>query len=332
MTDADVDGSHIRTLLLTFFFRQMPELVRQSKIFIAQPPLYLIKRGKRSEYVLNEKRMAEVLRGLGLDAAELIVNDDAGAEEARLTGDHLQKVFDLLSDLEDKVEVLQRRGIDVNEFVSRHAADPAAQRRVPRIVLQRPAEQDLYFWTEEDEEAYRAEHDLQEIDPELDEDAAANGTNGDGRRVIRHELHEAKQIDRIFTDLSAFGLTLDDYTLVREQSVSGEETPTKFVLHTTTGKGESHETRIANLAAVVPAVLESGKRGISIKRFKGLGEMDADQLWDTTMDPTKRVLLRVTWDAASDADALFSILMGEDVEPRRKYIEEHALEVKNLDV
>jgi DNA gyrase subunit B len=114
--------------------------------------------------------------------------------------------------------------------------------------------------------------------------------------------------------------------------VTGVAGPTKFELLHTDGKGVAQVVPVVNLGRVVQAILEVGKHGMDIKRFKGLGEMDAEQLWETTMNPANRMLLRVTWDAASDAELLFSILMGEEVEPRRKYIETHALEVKNLDV
>jgi DNA gyrase subunit B len=162
--------------------------------------------------------------------------------------------------------------------------------------------------------------------------AAEGGKPSSIPQPVRRELHEVKELERIFARLSEFGIAIDDYFLVQEESVSGEKMHTRFELITRDGKGHTQVTPVPNVARILPTVLEVGKQGIEIKRFKGLGEMDASELWDTTMNPANRVLLRVTWDAASQADALFSILMGEEVEPRRKYIEEHALEVKNLDV
>jgi DNA gyrase subunit B len=177
------------------------------------------------------------------------------------------------------------------------------------------------------------------------------------------ELHENREMERLFQDLAAIGLSIDDYTLIQEESVTGEKLPSKFAWVLTgdlakveekaedeAADDESAETGVRATAqktvttknakvieaASLPAILDSlqdlGRRGLEIKRFKGLGEMDAEQLWETTMDASKRVLLRVNWDMASNADAMFSVLMGEEVEPRRKFIEEHALEVKNLDV
>jgi len=150
--------------------------------------------------------------------------------------------------------------------------------------------------------------------------------------VTRHELHEVKELQRLFDKLAEYGLSIDDYNLIQEKSPSGELLPTRYELMSSHSKGQDAVTLVPSLSKLVPAIYDLGKEGIEIKRFKGLGEMDAEQLWETTMDPEKRVMRRVTWDAASEAGRLFSILMGEEVEPRRKYIESHALEVKNLDV
>jgi len=141
-----------------------------------------------------------------------------------------------------------------------------------------------------------------------------------------------RDLDKLIRKLDEHGLNIDDWLLKPVEHVTGTMAPTKFDLISTDSKGNEHTRCVASLADIASTVLEIGKTGLIIKRFKGLGEMDADQLWDTTMNPEFRTLLRVTWDDASKAEQLFSILMGEDVEPRRKYIEDHALEVKNLDV
>ena len=148
-------------------------------------------------------------------------------------------------------------------------------------------------------------------------------------------MHEVADLEASFETLKAAGLDIHDWFIKDRQTITGAQAPTKFELVTATGSGEGAGQRIdpvVSLGEVADAILEGGRRGLEVKRFKGLGEMDADQLWDTTMNPENRTLLRVTWDAASEAENLFSILMGEHVEPRRKYIEDHALEVKNLDV
>ena len=346
MTDADVDGSHIRTLLLTFFFRQMPELIRQNHIYIAQPPLFQITRNKKSQYVLNEKRLREMLSDLALEGSSLIMRDAQHKETHRLEGAQAREAFGLLEELEEQVKIVERRNIDFTELLALRVGDPDGQGRLPRIRLQVPldaghAAGDHYFWSEEQEQRFCEKYGLHETDPELDkvtgENAAnARSTDSDSKpaipRAARKELHEVKELERIFTRLGGLGLSIDDYALQPVQAPGSEPVPSRFALVITDAKGNKHTTEIINLSQAVAEILEAGKQGIEIKRFKGLGEMDADQLWETTMNPANRVLLRVTWDAASQAEQLFSLLMGEEVEPRRKYIEEHALEVKNLDV
>ena len=158
----------------------------------------------------------------------------------------------------------------------------------------------------------------------------ANGSaNGkDLQRLQKNqELHEVKELEKLFAQLEQHGLSIDDYFLTQEESVSGERLATKYAL-----VNESFVKEVAGVGQILPEVLGIGKQGIEIKRYKGLGEMNAEELWETTLDPTKRVLLRVTLEEAGEAERLFSVLMGEDVERRRQFIEEHALEVKNLDV
>ncbi len=330
MTDADVDGSHIRTLLLTFFFRQMPDLVKAGKIYIAQPPLYQLKRQKKSQYVLNEKQMRGMLSSLGLEETTLVIRDDEQQEVRRLEDAELGKAFDLLSQLSELVSILQRRGLPFSELLALRHHDPEDRERLPRIWLQIPGNPDVFFWSQEDEDRHREQYVIGDIDPDMDN---VNDVPEDGTVVAaRTELHEVNELERLFAQLAKYGLNIDDYGLQQEDSASGERLPTRFELVVRDAKGETTNLPIVNLTEITPTILENGKKGIEIKRFKGLGEMDADQLWQTTMDPSKRSLLRVKWDAASQAEQLFTILMGEEVEPRRQYIERHALDVKNLDV
>jgi len=330
MTDADVDGSHIRTLLLTFFFRQMPELIREGRVFIAQPPLYHVSRGRKGEYVLNEARMKAVLTSLGLDGTELVLRNEQGEEVGRLTGDQLREAVELLDRLEGLVTIVERRGIPFTDFLAMRERDPEGRGRLPRIRVQIPGE-DLFFWSEEEEQAEMSRRGLAtDLLAADDVDAAPESPD---IKVTRKELHEVKELEKLFPKLEAMGLSIDDYALVQEESVTGEKLPTKYALWTTNGKSEEGKLMdVPNIAEIVPGVHEIGRQGMEIKRYKGLGEMDADDLWETTMNPERRTLLKVTWDAASEAEQLFSTLMGENVEQRRKYIEDHALEVKNLDV
>jgi len=167
-----------------------------------------------------------------------------------------------------------------------------------------------------------------------DGNGKANGNgNGNGAshaaRVIQKqaELHEVRDIEKLFDRLRSFGLSVEDYLILREESVTGEKDPAKYVLVT-----EEEKVDLDNISQIAPGVRQIGSKGIEIKRFKGLGEMNADELWETTMDPNRRVLLRVRAEEAEEAERMFSLLMGDDVERRRQFIEEHALEVKNLDV
>ncbi|MGA3065286.1 MAG: DNA topoisomerase (ATP-hydrolyzing) subunit B [Tepidisphaeraceae bacterium] len=316
MSDADVDGSHIRTLLLTFFFRHMQDLIKGGRIYVAQPPLYQVVRRKKSEYVLNERSMRKALTDLGLEGTALIIRDDEAKEKRRLGGEELRRVVDLLGKLEELVKVIQRRGIDFAEFLAKR--DSAGRLPLYQVIIEG---EEMFFHSAEDRERYLREQNLL---PESVEDEADNQRQ---RLQKNQELHEVKDMEKLFVQLEQYGLSIEDYFLTQEESVSGEKLPTKYAL---ISEEKVHD--IAGVAQILSAVLELGKGGIEIKRFKGLGEMNSEQLWETTLDPSRRVLLRVTLEEAGEAERLFSVLMGEDVERRRQYIEEHALEVKNLDV
>ncbi len=363
MTDADVDGSHIRTLLLTFFFRHMSELIRRGRIYIAQPPLYLISKGKSGRYVLNDKVMNDTLTDLGLEDTVLEVRDpdrlDSGkggaAVERRIEGQALRRVVKLLRRLGELVEIAERRGVRFPDLLAARSRDPEGKGRLPTHRLTwRGGE--AFAWSERDARQLAAEKGLVPVEG----GEAANGSAAE--QVSVRELHENRELERLFIDLAEYGLSIDHYATVQEESASGERLPARFAWVTTakaakppTGKpdgspdgaadgaeqspakssrfsGDGRTVEAPNLASILGALHEIGRRGMEIKRFKGLGEMDAEQLWETTMDPSRRTLVRVTMEAASEAERLFTTLMGEEVEPRRRYIEDHALEVRNLDI
>jgi len=346
MTDADVDGSHIRTLLLTFFFRQMEELIRRGHVYIAQPPLYQVARGKKAEYVLDEKSLETRLVELGLEGSTLVVRDLEHADEqtgtapelSRIAGQDLRRAVHLLRRLAELVEIAERRGTRFPDLLATRSNDPLGQNRLPEFRVSWQG-RDEFAWSEPDALSIVEREGLQLADTESD-----NGATGPIAAV--RELHENRELSRLFEQLGAVGLSIDDYALVQEESVTGEKLPARFAWETerTTrsakqdgDEGEQPESaarvvEAANLPGVLGALQGIGRRGLEIKRFKGLGEMDPEQLWETTMDPARRTLLRVTLEQSQVADELFSTLMGEDVERRRTYIEDHALEVKNLDV
>ncbi len=338
MTDADVDGAHIRTLLLTFLFRQMPQLLDKRMVYIAQPPLYEIrvKGQKKSEYILSESQMRKRMIGRGLEGTELLTRNggqspkrkrgEKQAEQARKVSEkQLASLVKLLADAERIIGVLARRGIDFAEFVKEYY-DPR-KGGLPRFLIRvHPAhpmggvqgQQEIYY---ENTKYEKRLDELKEQSKSSDESEAELFFDAE-------ELHEVARMNQINDKLKAeLNLELNDFLLKHAKSVSGESLPTKFQL--VNGK-DIYD--IASLGDICPAIRQIGGKGVDIKRFKGLGEMNAEQLWQTTMNPATRTLLSVRLDDAGEADRLFSILMGDNVEKRRAFIQEHALEVQNLDI
>ena len=351
MTDADVDGSHIRTLLLTFLFRHMPELIRRGHVYCAQPPLYQLVRGKSGRYVLNDRVLHDTLTELGLEGSVLVIRDVAGVRPGdelkvvrRLEGADLTRVVRLLRRLEELVQIAERRGVVFGSLLGARRDGKLPTHKVSA------GPENLYAWSEAE-----ALELVEQRGWALDDSADEEGREAGPVAVVR-ELHENRELGLIFAQLGELGVPIEDFGLVKTEFVTGETMPAKYAWETEKrgsvkkqaaaesdegaedegpAADESANVRVVQapgLTDILPALHEIGRRGMEIKRFKGLGEMDAEQLWETTMDPDRRTLLRVRMDQASEADALFSVLMGEQVEPRRKFIEDHALEVKNLDV
>jgi len=323
MTDADVDGAHIRTLLLTFFFRQMPQLFVGKMIYIAQPPLYEVKvKGqKKSEYLLSENQMHKRMISRGLEGTELTICGDAkGKKEIRISGDQLASLVKDLAEAERIFSVLGRRGIKFADFIRAYYNGS----QLPQFRICVEGQEEIYY----DKVEYEKRLDeLSETLKAKTEGKAAEEAEEE-EATIGEDLHEVVRINQINDRLKTeFGLDMNDFLLKAATSVSGESLPTKFKLV----NGED-EYEAASLGDICSAVRQIGGKGIEIKRFKGLGEMNADQLWDTTMNPATRTLLNVRVDDAGEADRLFSILMGNDVEKRRNFIRDHALEVQNLDI
>ncbi|UCG57514.1 MAG: DNA topoisomerase (ATP-hydrolyzing) subunit B [Phycisphaerales bacterium] len=328
MTDADIDGAHIRTLLLTFLFRQMPQLFDRRMVYIAQPPLYEVraKGQKNSEYILSESQMRKRMIVRGLEGTELLIRNGkeekkrtkgashAKAKVRRIADKRLVALVKALADAERIIAVLARRGIDFTEFVEAHYTG----RELPEFIIRAQGEDEVYYDVAKYEKRLEA----------LRGDAKAQAEGDDDQLVLGEELHEVGRLNEISRRLKAeFRLDLNDFVLKPVKAVSGEALPTKFQL---INGAETYD--VASLADVCPAIRQIGGKGIEIKRFKGLGEMNADQLWETTMNPRTRTLLNVRLDDAGEADRLFSILMGDNVEKRRNFIREHALEVQNLDI
>jgi DNA gyrase subunit B len=327
MTDADVDGSHIRTLLLTFFFRQMPDLIRKGFIYIAQPPLFQVKRKKREEYVEGETQLNKMLIRFGSDDVQLknLSDNKVMADSA------LVEILDMLDSLDKFTRAIARHGGDFGDYLARRNA---RTHELPRhLVKVREGNQETvhYFDTDHQLEEFARENaDLRIFGAEAEEGAEpgeekpAAKANGQvtRRRCIHVELHESKAVAELLNKLERKGLSIDQYRAAD-----------KPLFELIEGEGDSQKKRpISSIPEILDAVKEVGKRGVTITRFKGLGEMDAKELFTTTMDPTKRRLLRVDVADAVEAEEMFSRLMGDEVEPRRQFIEDNALNVRNLDI
>lgn len=327
MTDADVDGSHIRTLLLTFIFRHLQALVKEGCVYIAQPPLYRVEQKKKRRYVQTHEEMMRELVSFGLDGSSLRVSD--GTE---IAGEHLEAIAGMISELDEPLETLSRRGISLRYLTAEHKTDNGLLPRY-RVFLGR----EEYWFTDQEEVNQFLEQRKEELGHELSvEDEAAIDTsadeksNGDGTEhssiVQVVDLHEVRTINRVLQQLAGFGINLEDF--VPAEIKDGVNVFPFTIIN------DEKEFPIASLRDLLPTLREIGEKGKGLKltRFKGLGEMDPDELWETAMDRNKRVLLQVNMEDASAADEIFRVLMGDHVEPRRDFIEKHALDIRDLDV
>ena len=322
MTDADVDGSHIRTLLLTFFYRQMYQLVAAGHVYVAQPPLFRVRSKKQVYYVQTEEEMKTQLLDQGLGEGIFLPGD--GRE---IAGDEMKKLCRTLAGLEDALLALERRGISLRDHAARR---DEASGKLPLYHVFFGTEEH-WFANREDLESF-VDGKEQETGGELatgkaDENKPGGGgaaeSDPTGEQLIVIELHEVRSINAGLKELETVGFGIE--SLLPEDRTGTEEP--RYILR----RGEN-EIGLEDLRGLLAAVRRAGEKGLTITRFKGLGEMNAEELRETTLDPANRTLLRVSMDDAAAADDLFRVLMGEKVEPRREFIERHALDVRNLDV
>lgn len=324
MTDADVDGSHIRTLLLTFFYRQMYRLVAEGHVYVAQPPLFRVRSKKSVYYVQTEEEMKNQLLDQGLGEGVFLPGD--GRE---IAGEEMQKLCRTLAGLEDALVALEKRGISLRDHAARRDAPTG---RLPMYHVYYGLEERWFSSRDElekfvtgKEKAAGGELQVGRIEESQAVGDTTPGTapgTGDDQLVVI-DLHEVRSVNAGLKELEAMGFGIES---LMPQDRTGSEAP-RYTLR----RGEN-EIGLEDLRGLLTAVRRAGEKGLSITRFKGLGEMNAEELRDTTLDPKNRTLLRVTMSDAAAADDLFRVLMGEKVEPRREFIEKHALDVKNLDV
>jgi len=319
MTDADVDGSHIRTLLLTFFYRQMYDLVQAGYVYVAQPPLFRVRRKKEVYYVQSEEEMKAQLLDAGL--ADAVFEPGDGRV---IQGAEMERLCRSLAPLEDALVALERRGINLRAHAARR--DPATGRLpIYHVFLGRD---EHWFATRKELDDFLAQEEaLTGEELQLtDQPAGEAGEEGNGQKRTRlHlvELHEVRSINNQLAQLRAMGF---DIQSLIPQERTGIEEP-RYRLR----RGET-VTGLDDLRGLLAAVRSAGEKGLQITRFKGLGEMNAEELRETTLDPAHRTLVQVRMEDAGAAADLFRILMGDKVEPRREFIEKHALEARNLDV
>lgn len=330
MTDADVDGSHIRTLLLTFIFRHMRELVIHGCIYIAQPPLYRVlrknqRKNERARYVQTHEQMMAELVGLGKADSTLKFDDGTVFD-----GEHFGRLVDLISQLEEPLETLERRGIDLRYLVHNHLT---LEGMLPRYRVFLGREQ-RWFAEKADLEEFLAHLEKQhggelpvsdETQPKASPETNGEPQDGEPDEALQvFDLHEIRIINQTLKRLKEYGITTEN--LLPRLNKAGEPTH-PYVIQNPDG-----DVPLATMRELVPTLRKMGEKGLRLTRFKGLGEMDPEELWETSMDAEQRLLLQVTMEDAAAADEIFRVLMGDHVEPRREFIEKHALEVKDLDV
>ena len=316
MTDADVDGSHIRTLLLTFFYRQMRDLVKHGYVYIAQPPLYQISRKKRVEYVADDNELNRILIDLGAEDINLKLS-----ARKTLNTKQLGDILELLISLDKFARSIQRHGGDFAEYIENRKKTGELPTNLVKI--RDGNDESIYYFHSDTELAKFAKKNADlNIFGDSNEDSAAKNTktNDSTRRAIHIELHESKPVQELLGKLSRKGLPVDHY-----------EAQDKPLFELVEGDGDRAHP-LFSLSEILSTVMEIGRRGLQIKRFKGLGEMNPKELFETTMNPETRKLLRVELTDAVEAEEMFTKLMGDEVLPRRQFIEDNALNVRNLDI
>ena len=319
MTDADVDGSHIRTLLLTFFFRQMRGLIENGYVYIAQPPLYKIKRKKREQYVMNDAELNKILLNLGSEDVTLTRVRD-GFE---FPPQKIDKIVEMLSRLETLGHGVTRYACALATYL-----DTNRDGRLPKYIARVRTgnkEEFKYIFDEEERSKFFVEYGNSEdiFEGNTIREVVDELGNKVQQRINVYEIYEAHQIEKILAEFAKVGLVVKSFTPTEEP---------RYILTETLGPDKKNEHPLNSILELVSKIRELGRRGLSIQRYKGLGEMNAKQHYETTMDPNKRSFLKVSIDDAAEADATFSMLMGEDVPIRRAFIEDNALNASYLDI
>ena len=350
MTDADVDGSHIRTLLLTFFYRQMRELVDAGYIYIAQPPLFRAKRGRSEFFIRDEREMEKWLIRRATESRVLVLPDGT-----QITGQDLEARLEKLMAFRKYLQIVERRGLTrdvVLEVLDRgardrtffadadkvHALANALTTPTRSASVQPDEEHQAHGIVIEDRSGGYARHHRLDLDFVTTSEFRTLAASYQDVQGIRGTMvvktigapvpAEAEEGGATAHDTAIGGAPLDDATKLAAEA----KTPDVSSMPKGAAKSKDADVQIESIDELVEFFVAAGKKGFDINRYKGLGEMNPDTLWETTMDPSKRTLLAVTAEDHPAADLMFTTLMGDQVEPRRKFIEDNALDVKNLDI
>ncbi len=310
MADADVDGAHIRTLLLTFFFRQMPQLVRDGYLYIAQPPLYQIRKGRRAQYLQNDDEMNDYLLENSIQHTELVNI----RREKSYTPLQYREIVDGIRSIKGVLDDLQRKGIDSDRIFDQHFR---GQEKVPLFLIQTD-QGDFYRFEDEEIDSL-----IERITQPQSELANLDDTT---ESVIEDvsDMREIRNLDTFVERLSKYDIFPHDFD---HMSTNGNEEDSIFTIQ----DGDRQPRQANNVWELLQEILDIGRRGTNITRYKGLAEMHAEQLRDTTMNPGSRVLLQVKLEDAVEAERVFTLLMGDNVAPRREFIEKFGNHV-NLDL
>jgi DNA gyrase subunit B len=302
----------------------MPQLVKQGFVYIAQPPLYQLTRKKRVEYVEDDVQLNKIL--IQLASGEVRLKNLADGKE--LTSKQLEEILELLVSLDKFANAIRRHGGDFGDYLEhRH---PKTHELPRHLVKVRDGNEETvhYFHTEEDLGKFGAGNpDLRLFgtstgDTEFLENNASDKKERNIRRARHVELHESKALDELLQKVEKKGLNVEHY--------SAQDKP---LFELVEGEGDKQAVKpLFSIAEILSSVKDAGKRGLQIKRFKGLGEMNAKELFETTMNPVNRKLLKIDVSDAVEAEEMFTKLMGDEVEPRRQFIEDNALNVRNLDI
>ncbi|MBI1870755.1 MAG: DNA topoisomerase (ATP-hydrolyzing) subunit B [Chlamydiae bacterium] len=310
MTDADVDGAHIRTLLLTFFYRQMTQLIEQGYVYLAQPPLYKIKRKKAERYVESDQEMNKFLMDLGCEGVTFIRLSD----KKEFTGKQVSELANALIQLEHWGNLIRKKGVRWNIFME---LKKNKTHELPVYLVRSQGEEHFFF--DDSGLAQFISGEEKKSKEEVEVVTQEGKPSGIKQAVEVFELFESREITKALTRLEEKGFDIEHYQKSSEKPL--------FRLN-----DQEKDYELFSLEELLSKVKEFGRKGLSIQRYKGLGEMNPEQLWETTMNPEKRTVMKVTMEDAVEADEIFTVLMGDQVEPRRQFIETHALHVRNLDI